>query len=635
LRKDPRRRLRDIGEARVAIEDLGSAESAEPRSASRGSWRGTLPWAIAALMTICAGVVGWVNWRTESPAPRSSARLVVSLPPQQRLAIAHATSVELSPDGEWLVYAASSPPGSRPRLYLRKLDRFEAVPIPGTDGAEGPFFSPDSRWMGFFAEGKLFKIAVEGGTPVEICHVGQVVPGASWGPDDSIFFSDSPDSGLLRVSARGGTPERLTTPEYAAGEIGHGWPQLLPDGESVLFSISSIQGPRVAVLSLRTGEWRTLEGGIGGARYLASGHLVYGLSEGLAAVAFDPVAMRTSGAPVVVQKGVYTIPGIKGFGLAAFSVSDTGLLAFLPGGAMSGKNRLVWIDRDGRTRPVSEEPGLYEWPRLSPDGKKLVATNRTADGQIGIWVLDLERDARSRLTLEGGNITPTWSPDGEQIIFASTRRDSGIPHIYRKSADGSGDAHLLLEGKYPRFPSSWTPDGRLLAFTEWHPETMRDIWIFSLDGTGEAKPIVNTRFDEHSPIFSPDGRWVAYMSDESGRVEVYVQSYPAGRGRWIISAGGGKEPAWSADGRALFYRSADKMMEVAIQTEPSFKAGAPRVVFERPLKTGVYDSVSYDVSAGGDRFLMIERDLEAAPNQVNVVLDWDEVLRSRVPIDAN
>ena len=541
----------------------------------------------------------------------------------------------VSPDGSRLVYAASSPPGSRPRLYLRRLDRFEAVPIPGSDGAVGPFFSPDSRWLGYFAEGKLFKIAVEGGTPVEICHVGQVVPGASWGPDDSIIFTDSPDSGLLRVPAGGGTPETLTTPDFASGELGHGWPQWLPDGESVLFSISTVQGPRIAALSLRTGEWRTLEQGIGGARYLSSGHLVYALSGGLAAQAFDPVSLETKGSPVMVLEGVYIIPGVKGFGLAAFSASDTGLLAFLPGEASADKNRLVWVDRDGRTRPATNEPGLYEWPRLSPDGKKLAVTNRTADGQIDIWVLDLERDARSRLTLEGSSIIPIWTPDGKQIAFGSSRRGSGVVRIFRQTADGSGEAELLLEGENPRFPRSWSPDGRLLTFTEWHPETMRDVWILSLDGTSETRPIVNTRFDEHSLIFSPDGLWLAYVSDETGRNEVYVQSYPSGSGRWIISAGGGNEPAWSADGRTLFYRNADAMMEVSIQTSPTFKAGAPHVVFERSLKTGVYESVSYDLSADGLEFLMIERNLESAPNQVNVVLDWAEELRRKVPIDGD
>jgi Tol biopolymer transport system component len=206
--------------------------------------------------------------------------------------------------------------------------------------------------------------------------------------------------------------------------------------------------------------------------------------------------------------------------------------------------------------------------------------------------------------------------------------------IFRKSADGSGDAERLLEGKNPRFPRSWTPDGRLLAFTEWNPDTMRDIWILSSEGAGESRPILNTRFDEHSPVFSPDGHWLVYVSDETGRNEVYVQSRPSGRGRWLISAGGGNEPVWSADGQTLFYRKADAMMEVAIRTEPSFRAGTPRVVFEGSFQAGAYDSLSYDVSDDGRRFLMIERDLESTPNQLNVVLDWDEELRGRVPVNS-
>jgi serine/threonine-protein kinase len=634
LRKDPKKRLRDIGEARVAIEDLDADEPTKGQAAARRSWRSVLPWCIAAVMAAGAIVVAWMGARPEPPAHGSPTRLVVSVPQDQRLAIADATSLAVSPDGSRLVYAASSRPGSRPHLWLRRLDRFEAAPIPGSEGAVGPFFSPDGRWLGYFAEGKLFRISVEGGAPDEVCHVGQVVPGASWGLDDTIIYTNSPSSGLLRVPAAGGTPEPLTTPKFAEGEIGHGWPQLLPDGESVLFTISDVKGTRIAALSLGTGEWRTLAKGMAGARYLPTGHLVYARLEGLAAVAFDPVRLETKGSPVVVLEDVYTIPALKGFGLAAFSVSDTGMLVYLPGGAEAGENRLVWVDRDGRTRPATSEAGGYEWPRLSPDGKKVAVDNRTADGEVAVWILDIERDARSRLTLDENNILPIWTPDGKQIVFGSNRGGSGVVNIFRKAADGSGKAHLLLEGENPRFPRSFTPDGMWLAFTEWNPDTMRDIWILALSGEHEAAPVLNTRFDEHSPIFSPDGRWLAYVSDESGRDEVYLESHPRGHGRWLISAGGGKEPVWSADGRELFYRNADAMMVVSVRTDGELSAGIPTVVFEKSLKSGIYDSLSYDVSADGQRFLMIERNLESAPTQLNVVLDWQEELRHKVPVDG-
>jgi len=395
LRKDPRGRLRDMGEARIAIEELHDHGPTAATVVARRSWRSALPLAVAALLIVSAAVVGWMARQPASPTAHSPTRLVVSLPQYHQLAVSADLSLAISPDGTTLIYGASSPPGSSPRLFLRKLDRFEAVPIPGTARAVGPFFSPDSRWLGYFADGKLFKISIEGGTPLEICHVGQVVPGACWEPDGSIYFTAGPNHGLYRVSAGGGTPELLTSPDFSQGETGHGWPQLLPNGDSVLFTISSTKGTHIAVLTLQTGEWRTIGKGMGGARYLSSGHLLFARSEGLAAVAFDHVKLETSGAPVVVLEDVYMIPGLLGFGMAAFSVADTGLLVYLQGGAAAGESRLVWVDRDGRTRPMTSEAGGYEWPRLSPDGKRVAVTDRTMAGQIDIWIIDIERDVRA------------------------------------------------------------------------------------------------------------------------------------------------------------------------------------------------------------------------------------------------
>jgi serine/threonine-protein kinase len=577
-------------------------------------------------------VFGWIALH-QMPAPaRGTARLAISLPQNHQLALAAETSLAISPDGSRVVYAASSPPGSPPRLYLRDLDRFEAVPIPGTEGAVGPFFSPDGRWLGYFAEGEMNKIAVEGGAPLRICHVGQVVPGASWGEDDTILFADSPASGLSRVPAAGGTPELMTTPARAAGEVSHGWPQLLPDGESVLFTIMGTEETSIALLSLRTREWRVLAKGMGGARYLPSGHLIFARSEGLIAVPFDPGGHETVGEQVVVLDDVYTIPAMRGTGFAAFDVSDNGVLAYVGGGAEAGETRLVWVDRDGRTRPAIGEPGGYEWPRISPDGKKVAVTDRTLDGRIDVCVLDIERDARSRLTLEGNDILPDWTPDGKRISFGSIRGDAHVDSIYWRAADGSGDTTQLAASEYPRFPIDWSPDGRFLAIVEWNPETMRDIWLLDPEDARRTRPLIASRYDEFAPIFSPDGRRVAYVSDESGRYEVYVESIPRGKGRWLISAGGGTEPLWSADGRELFYRKGDAVISVPVQSAPTFSVGAPRLLFHRTLKTGIYNTLSYDVTADGREFLMIDRQSELVPNQLYVVLNWDEELRRRVPV---
>jgi Tol biopolymer transport system component len=635
LVKDPRRRLRDVGEMRIAIEDRHAEVVPIAEKPPRGLLPRALPWAIAAVMTVSAAVFGWLALRPASAPAGSTARLAISLPQNHQLALADETSLAISPDGSRVVYAASSPPGSLPRLYLRELDRFEAVAIPGTEGAVGPFFSPDGRWLGYFAEGELNKIAVEGGAPLRICHVGQVVPGASWGEDDTILFADSPASGLFRVPAAGGTPERLTTPARAAGEVSHGWPQRLPDGESVLFTIMGTEGTSIALLSLRTGEWQVLTKGMGGARYLPSGHLIFARFEGLVAVPFDLARHETTGEPVVVLDDVYTIPAMRGTGLAAFDVSNSGILAYVGGGAEAGENRLVWVDRDGRTRPAYGEPGGYEWPRISPDGKKVAVTDRTLDGRTDVCVLDIERDARSRLTLEGNDILPDWTPDGKRITFGSIRGDARVDSVYSKAADGSGDTTQLTTSEYPRFPIDWSPDGGLLAIVEWNPQTMRDIWLLDLEDAGRTRPLITSRYDEFAPIFSPDGRWLAYVSDESGRYEVYVESIPRGKGRWLVSAGGGTEPLWSADERELFYRHGDAVISVSVQSAPTFSVGAPRVLFHRTLKTGIYNTLSYDVTDDGREFLMIERQSEQVPNELHVVLNWDEELRRRVPVKVN
>jgi serine/threonine-protein kinase len=635
LAKDPRRRLRDVGEMRIAIEDRHADAAPTTGRPPRGLiWR-ALPWAIAAVMTVSAAVFGWLALRPEPAPTGGTARLVISLPQNQRLAIAAETSLVISPDGSRVVYAASSPPGSSPRLYLRELDRFEAAPIPGTEGAVGPFFSPDGRWLGYFAEGEMYKIAVEGGAPLRICHVGQVVPGACWGEDDTILFADSPASGLSRVPAAGGTPERLTTPAHAAGEVSHGWPQRLPDGESVLFTIMGTEETSIALLSLRTREWRVLAKGIGGARYLPSGHLIFARSEGLIAVPFDLARHEAAGEQVVVLDDVYTIPAMRGTGFAAFDVSDNGVLAYLGGGAEAGETRLIWVDHDGRSRPAFSEPGGYEWPRISPDGKKVAITDRTPTGVSTVFILDLERDARSRLTLEGNDILPDWTPDGKRISFGSIRGDDRVDSVYWRAADGSGDTTELVTGEYPRFPIDWSPDGSQLAIVEWNPETMRDIWLLDLEDAGKTRPLITSRYDEFAPIFSPDGRWLAYVSDESGRYEVYVESIPRGKGRWLVSAGGGTEPLWSADGRGLFYRHGDALISVPVQSAPTFNVGASRVLFRRTLKTGIYSTLSYDSTADGREFLMIERQSELVPNQLHVVLGWDEELRRKVPVKVN
>jgi len=635
LRKNPVERLRDIGDARITLEDIQNVDEPAATTATPRTRRNTLRLAIAALAVVCAAIVGWL---ARTPAPSDSpapTRLVVSLPVQHQLAIALDFSLAISPDGTVLVYGASSSAGSSPRLYLRRLDRFKALPIPGTEGAFGPFFSPDSRMLGYIADAKLYTTAVEGGTPVEICQLEQAIPGAWWGSDGWIYYVQSLGRGLSRVPATGGTPEILTSPDATRGETSHGWPQLLPDGKHLLFTMQNVGGSQIAVLSLQTKNWHAIEKGVGAARYLPSGHLLIARHEGLTAIGFDLEKLEATGAPVVVLDDVYLMPALYGVGLAAYSVADNGRIVYLAGGAAASQNRLVWVDRDGQISPLDSEPTAYEWPRISPHGGRVAVTTRTADGKLDVWALDIERRARTRLTFNGTGILPCWTPDGGEVLFASPKANSSVNAIYRTAADGTGQPQLVLDGVNPRFPIAWSPDGQHLAFVEWHPQNMRDIWIYSEGDHPHTESIIATPFDEYAPKFSPDGRWLAYVSNESGHYEVYVRPYPTGHGRWLVSVGGGTEPHWHPSGQTMFYRNGDKMMEVPIRTEPTFSVEAPNVVFTKAFKSGVYSTLSYDITADGQRFLMIERNLEMIPNQLNVVLDWGEELRNKIPVSPH
>jgi len=625
LEKDPLRRLRDIGEARIALEDLetgtigdGRDEDAEQSYTSRKPRR-ALPWVIAAAGAAAAVALGWVAFQPE--LPRTPVRLAVDLPSGFQLSITLSTPLAVSPDGSRLAFVASRD-SARPQLHLRELGRFSASTFPGTEGADGPFFSPDGQWVAFFADKKLRRVSVLGGAPLDVCDVPQLNPGATWGADGTIVFSTD-RFGLMRVPATGGTAEQLTAPKLAAGEIVHGWPCFLPDGENLLFTVRGPRGPRIALLSLGTGEWREVAEGGGAAHYLPTGHLLYPHVGGLTAVGFDLDRLETVGQPFPILEDVYAGPGLKGVGPGAFSVSDTGILVYVPGGAAAAETRLVWVDREGRSTPLAADPGSYEWPRLSPDGSRVAVTDRTMDGAIDIWILGLERGTRSRLTGGGNNILPAWTHGGEAVFFGSHQGGTGGLNIYRKPADGAGEAESVLVREHPLFPMAFTADGNSLLFVEWNPETNRDIWTMTLDGDRRAKPVLATSFDEYRPMLSPDGRWLAYVSDESGRYEVYVQSWPNGASRTLVSAHGGMGPIWSADGTELFYRNGEAMMVVPVEIGTRFATGTPELLFEGCFKLGVYGSLSYDVSADG-RFLMIERSREAAVDRLHVVLNWFE-----------
>jgi serine/threonine-protein kinase len=582
----------------------------------------------------------WVTRPSPVPSARP-ARLAITLPGDQAIETGTAQAMALSPDGARIVYSALEG-GGRTRLFLRPLDRFDSTVIPGTDGASAPFFSSDGEWVGFFARDGLFKVPVGGGPPLRI---GDATPvwSAHWAADNTIVFATiSQPNGLWRISGNGGTAERLTE---SAAEEQHAYPSLLPNG-TVLFSIVTSKGWQLAVLSPGERKWRPV-GQIGlsgpGAQFVPTGHVVYAGPGGLVAVPFDPDRGEPGGSPRPLIDRVST----PQFGAAYFAVAANGTLLYLPSGSADMRTLLL-VDQEGRTSTLSTDRAAYVRPRVSPDGRR-IAVAVSSDTGRDIWIHDLRRGARTRLTSEGVNDFPVWSPDGAHVTFYSSRQ--GLWTLYERAADGSGQPEALLRGAAasdtsgaplagllpgtpmqltganPQYPGSWSPDGSALAFEERKASGERDIWILP---RGESpQPFLVTGFDEGLPRFSPDGRWLAYVSDESSRSEVYVQPYPGPGEKWLVSIDGGTDPVWSGDGRKLYFRDEERLMVADVQPGASFGIGTPRVLFEgRFERDGSRDS-PYDVAPDGERFVIVRTE-RTAPSQMHIVFNWFQDLRDRI-----
>ncbi len=629
LQKAVRDRLDGIANVRIEIKlALEDPTAVSPTGAARVVQPTRRLWAMAVGLVVLALVVGgmatWLFIQPSSPE-QSLSRFVIRLPPPIVLRSGNSNALAISPDGRNFVYRGVWE--GRTRLYLRSLDEVVDKPIPGTEGVTGnAFFSPDGKSIGFFANNKLKKTSLAGGSPITLCDALSSGRSGDWFEDTIVFAATLPTGqALYQVSANGGEPEMLATVNLDAGEGAYTNPDFLPDGKDFLFNIRLDTGHQTALLSLETGEQKVLLENARQARYLSTGHLLYEQSRtgNLMVVPFDLAALEVTGDSVPVVQGVRQIP----VGSVDYAISDNGTLVYVPSTSTGGFNlTLVWVDRQGQATPLIEDRNVYNRPRLSPDGQR-VAVGARSGANPDIWIYDIGPGTRMRLTVEGNNFSPVWTPDGTRVTFSSTR--DGPQDLYWKPADGSGQAELLLNMNSLNIltPTSWSPDSESLAFYEVNPASARDIW--ALPREGDALPFVATAFNERAPMFSPDGRWLAYVSDESGRDEIYVQPYPGPGGKWPISAEGGTEPHWSADGRELFYRLGDKMMVVEVQSEPAFTSGRPQLVFEGPYVLG--NSVAnYDISPDGQRFLMIKEE-EGQQDQINVVLNWFEELKRLVP----
>jgi Tol biopolymer transport system component len=627
LERDVRRRIHHIADARLEIDEATREAGAAPppgRSAAR------LRRAAGIVAVVAIAGLLWTVWAERTSVwsePRPLRRLNVDLPAGLEFADQRSgsqTALALSPDGKSLVFAAGSS-GHR-QLYLRPLDQLDAAAVRGTEGGDHPFFSPDGRWLGFTAEGKLKKVPVEGGDPVTLCDA-PTLRGASWVADGTIVFAPSVWGGLWRVSAFGGAARPLTTPD-GEREVSHRWPHVLPDGRSALFSALSASCREdertIAVVSLETGRTRALVRGGSYPRYAPSGHLVYARAGSLMAVRFDSGSLSIHGPPVPALEDVRMWP--KTSGLAYFDVSPQGLLVYVPGYPRPPDRDLVWVDRKGRMEPLAQPARPYATPVLSGDGRRLAVTVEGPDNEI--WVHDFDRNTWTRLTSEGDNNNPVWSPDGARVAFSSNRR--GPRNIFWAPIDGSREAEALSHGPDWHLPASFTPDGKTVLFAYLSATSDLDIWTLSLSGERKMQPLLSTPVIEDFPALSPDGRWLAYVSAESRREEVYVRAYPGPGPRWPISVEGGSQPVWARSGRELFYRHGDKMMAVPVTTRPGFRAGAPLVLFEAELdEQGA--AANYAVTPDAQRFLMIKAPhQEMAPLRIAVVPDWIDELRRKV-----
>jgi serine/threonine-protein kinase len=627
LQKDAQRRPRSLGDAMLVLDEaLTAPEAAEVPSAGVAAaqpaaprWRTAVPWVLAGVLALAVVVANWQLMRATRATPPGATRFLIAPPADVEIPESAFPHVAFSPDGKGLVYVGR-PAGKQSQLYWRAFDRLDAQPIPGTADADRPFFSSDGKWVAFTGNRKLKKVSLEGGAPLELCDAEW--GGGAWLADGTIVFTPFYAGGLMRVPAAGGQPEQLTTPDATTGELGHWWPQALPDGETILVTLFSapLERSRIALLSLKTRQLKViLEGGTH-ARYLPSGHIVFSRGTTLLAVGFDPARRQTFGTPVPVLDGVaFDLSN----GNAQYSVSPDGALAYIPEAAFGGESRLVWKDRQGKAQPVTEQPRRYGTPAFSPDGRRVAVT---VEGEnTDIWVYDLERGGLSRLTFgPATDFHPMWTPDGKRVIYISERP---VYNLYWKAADGTGTEEPIWAGPYDTLPGSVSPDGKFVAYVESNPKTQGDILLLPLTGTRQPQPFLNTPFNEQNPAFSPDGRWLAYESYESGRPEVYVVPFPGPGERHQVSTDGGLTPQWARSGGELFYRRRDKLMAVSMRAAPSFSAGRPQEILDLPP---LRRSRNWVPAPDGRRFLIVEPLPAKAPAQIHVVLNWAEELKRRV-----
>jgi serine/threonine-protein kinase len=619
LEKDPKRRLRDIGDAWRLLEDA-------PLQAARTN---RLPWAVAGVLVLALAL--WAPWRGATrPIEQQPVRLDLDLGPDVSLGSTAGPAAILSPDGTRLVFVSQGTDGTR-RLFTRRLDQPKAVRLSGTESAYAPFFSPDGQWVGFFAQGKLKKTRIDGGEPISLCDAPQG-RGASWGEDGAIIAALDTQAGLSQVPAEGGKAVPLT--ELGLGETTHRWPQVLPGGETVLFNASTVYGNHdedgIAVVSLKDHRKKiVIEHGGMYPRYLPGGQLVYVMKGSLFAAPFDLDRLELRGAATSLE----AVASNLNLGFAELDFSRSGTLAYRAGRTV-GLTTIQWLDGAGKTETIEAEPASYNSPRLSPDGLRLAYTANQGSSS-DIWVYDLQRGSKTRLTPGIATVYPVWSPDGRFVVYQAPGG------MFWTRADGAGKPRPLTQSKTMQLPTSFTPNGTRLVFSELTPDGGTEIRTVSVESgsgqmrAGEPQLFLRTSTVNAFAAFSPDGRWLAYADAEAGSYEVYVRAFPDNGSKVQISSAGGMMPIWSRNGRELFYRMEDPRIMVANYTVKgeSFVADKPRVWSGKQL-ANLGLAPNFDLAPDGKRFVALMPAGSPEPREtqshVTLVVNFFDEVRRRV-----
>jgi eukaryotic-like serine/threonine-protein kinase len=609
LEKLPADRFATAGEFAEALTSPGftKAGPAAGRAAPLPPGRRTPVAVLAAVSVLALALAAWGWLRPTAAGVVQVARFVVALPPGEQLYEAPSPLMAVAPDGSGFVYVGVGPMGRR--LYWRGFDRFTSRPLVATEDAERPFFSADGKWIGYRAKGKVWKVSLAGGPPQLILNLA--VDGAALLADGTIVYGAVDDRGLFKAGPGGGPPVQLTRVDSATGELSHSLPRLTPDGRHVLFTITTRTGPRVAAVALSGGEVTyVVEGRL--PSLVSPGYLVYLTNEGPRVARCDPDRLKLLGPPRPIEE----VANPAGEPVSELDVSRTGTLVYLTRDPT--RRTLVEVDRRGLERVLSPELRGYDGPRYSPDGRRIVLRIQ-ADG-FSIWLFDFAAGISQRLTFDRSSYYPEWTPDGSRVVYPSTH--NGETGLWWKPASGAGAEEPFFDPPQAQWEVGFARDGHSAVIRQNDSVTGRDLWLLRLPGR-QLTPLVVTRFSEHAPTISPDNRFVAYVSDATGRAEVYVRSLSDSTGTWLVSDGGGTEPRWAPDGGSLYYRDGEAIVAAHVETRPTFRVGRRDSLF-----TGSFvpnpTHANYDVHPSGDRFVMIR--MAEGERRAVVVLNWNREL---------